>query len=86
MSPQKHDDSDKRKKMILIAVCAALAVAAGVVYYLGQGGEPPPPEPALFKAEAVQKSVQEASQAGSATVSSDIERTAPRRSVTPDGK
>ena len=46
-----------------------------------------PPQPALQHAEAVQESVQKAApppQFGA--TNDDIQRTAPKRSVTPDGK
>ena len=84
---RESDDGDKRRKYILLGVAGALAVAAAFFYFRSQSPEPLPPQPAMQHAETVQESVQKASpppQSGATSV--DIQRTAPKRSVTPDGK
>jgi hypothetical protein len=88
MSLQREsDDGDKRRKLILLGVAGVLALTAAFFFIRSQRGDPPPPQPALQHAEQVQESVQKASpppQFGA--TSDDIQRTAPKRSVTPDGK
>ncbi len=88
MSLQRESgDGDKRRKYILLGVAGALAVVAAFFYYRSLSPEPLPPQPAMQHAEAVQDSVQKAATSPQFNATSDdIQRTAPKRSVTPDGK